>query len=107
MPYFRERIVTSSHYPQYPLPNSRTPEFFNNLDPETLFFIFYYMDGTYEQYLCSKQLKGLNWRFHKRYNTWFQRKFQPDEVKDDHETGTYTFFDYERNWRQETKSNFQ
>ena len=37
-----------------PPPGSDTMEFFQRLSTETLFFIFYYMEGTKAQYLAAK-----------------------------------------------------
>ena len=33
--------------------------------PDTLFFIFYFQQGTYQQYLAAKELKKLAWRCQK------------------------------------------
>lgn len=46
---------------------------FLKFDLDTLFFAFYYQQGTYQQYLAAVELKKLNWMFHKKYNTWFKR----------------------------------
>lgn len=51
--------------------------FFASLEPDTLFFIFYHLQGTYQQYLAARELKKQAWRFHKKYLTWFQRFEEP------------------------------
>jgi len=40
---------TPSYFPQHPLRTLRDPALFASMDPDTLFFIFYYQQGTYEQ----------------------------------------------------------
>lgn len=45
---------------------------FEKLNTDTLFLIFYYQQGTYQQYLAARELKRQSWRFHKKYMTWFQ-----------------------------------
>lgn len=45
---------------------------FEKLHTDTLFLIFYYQQGTYQQYLAARELKRQSWRYHKKYMTWFQ-----------------------------------
>jgi len=71
-----------------------------------LFFIFYYQQGTYQQYLGAKELKRQSWRYHKKYLTWFQRHEEPKEITADYEQGTYVYFDYETGWCQRKKTEF-
>ncbi|KRZ10006.1 CCR4-NOT transcription complex subunit 3 [Trichinella zimbabwensis] len=94
-----ERVpyLTPPYYPQSPLPLSDTFEHFNRLSPETLFFVFYYLQGTKSQYLAAKALKRQSWRFHTKYMMWFQRLEEPK--------GTYIYFDFER-WMQRKKEDF-
>lgn len=68
---------------------------FEKFDTDTLFFIFYYQQGTLQQYLAAKELKRQSWRYHKKYLTWFQRHEEPKEITADYEQGTYVYFDYE------------
>ena len=58
---------------------------------DTLFFIFYYHQACAQmlripphaaqnsnlQYMAARELKQRAWRFHKQYNTWFQRYEEP------------------------------
>ena len=46
----------------------------------------------------AKALKDASWRFHKQYQTWFQRHEEPKSITEDYEQGTYRFFDYESTW---------
>lgn len=79
---------------------------FSKMDLDTLLFIFYYQQGTYQQYLAARELKRLSWRFHKKYCAWFKRHEEVKEVADDRETGTYMYFDYEQGWVQRIKKDF-
>jgi len=60
-------------------------EFFQRLSTETLFFIFYYMEGTKAQYLAAKALKKQSWRFHTKYMMWFQRHEEPKIINEEYE----------------------
>ncbi|CAF1414622.1 unnamed protein product [Adineta steineri] len=93
------------YYPQTPPSGSDAPEFYYRLAPDTLFFVFYYMEGTRAQYLAAKALKRQSWRFHTKHMMWFQRHEEPKTITDDYEQGTYIFFDYER-WQTRKRDNF-
>lgn len=58
-------------FPTVPLYNRR--ENFAKFDLDTLFFAFYYQQGTYQQYLAAIELKKQNWQFNKKYKTWFKK----------------------------------
>jgi CCR4-NOT transcriptional regulation complex NOT5 subunit len=98
---------TPAIFPQEQLPILKNPALFNTMDPDTLFFIFYFQQGTYQQYLAAKALKKLAWRYHKKYQTWFQRHEQPKQTTNEYELGTYVYFDYEQDWCQRIKSGFR
>jgi len=105
-PYLpRNPCHTPHYYPQAPPPGSDTIDFFQRLSTETLFFIFYYMEGTKAQYLAAKALKKQSWRFHTKYMMWFQRHEEPKIINDEYEQGTYIYFDYEK-WGQRKKEGF-
>jgi len=105
-PYLpRNPCHTPLYYPQAPPPGSDTIDFFQRLSTETLFFIFYYMEGTKAQYLAAKALKKQSWRFHTKYMMWFQRHEEPKIINDEYEQGTYIYFDYEK-WGQRKKEGF-
>lgn len=94
-----------SYYPKTCLSDMHTPDFFMKLPQETLFYIFYYMEGTRAQYLAAVTLKKQSWRFHTKYMMWFQRHEEPKTINDEYEQGTYIYFDYER-WAQRRKEGF-
>ncbi|KAF8448557.1 Not1 N-terminal domain, CCR4-Not complex component-domain-containing protein [Terfezia claveryi] len=95
------------YYPQEVLPIFDDPKLYQRIDTDTLFYIFYYKQGTYQQYLAAKELKRQSWRFHKMYQTWFQRHEEPKTITDEHEQGTYRFFDYESTWMNRRKTEFK
>ncbi len=92
------RYTTPRYYPQEPLHLLDDQQLYGRIDTDTLFYIFYYRQGTYEQYLAAKSLKSQSWRFHKQYQTWFQRHEEPKTITEEFEQGTYRFFDYESTW---------
>lgn len=96
-----------SCYPSTPSPIFDNPAVFEKLGTDALFFIFYYAQGTYQQYLAARELKKQSWRYHKKYMTWFQRHEEPKVTTDDYEQGTYVYFDYETGWCQRIKSDFR
>ncbi|CAL1548571.1 unnamed protein product [Lymnaea stagnalis] len=101
----RNPCLTASYYPSASFPHADTVEFYQRCGTETLFFIFYYMEGTKAQYLAAKALKKQSWRFHTKYMMWFQRHEEPKQITEEFEMGTYIYFDYEK-WGQKKKEGF-
>ena len=100
------RYSPTTHYvhkdpngqPYYPVEPARSfddPGAFERYDVDTLFFIFYYQQGTYQQDLAAKELKKLNWRYHTKGQMWFQRHEEPRMITQKFERGTYVCFDHE------------
>lgn len=52
------------------------------------------LQNTYQQYMAARELKKQSWRFHRRYNTWFQRHVEPQVTTDEYERGSYVYFDF-------------
>ena len=98
---------TPAYYPQTPASVFDNPALYSKFDVDTLFYIFYYQQGTYHQYLAAKELKKQSWRFHKQYLTWFQRHSEPQAITDEYEQGVYVYFDWEGSWCQRKKSDFR
>ncbi|KAL2874380.1 general negative regulator of transcription subunit 5 [Colletotrichum sp. CLE4] len=98
---------TGVGFPQEPLPLFDDPRLYSRIDPDTLFYVFYYKQGTPQQYLAAKALKDQSWRFHKQYQTWFQRHEEPKNITEEFEQGTYRFFDYESTWMNRRKADFK
>ncbi|KAL5056541.1 hypothetical protein RYX36_037223 [Vicia faba] len=114
----RHPTITPPSYPQVQAPIVNNPAFWERLGLEaygtdTLFFAFYYQQNTYQQYLAAKELKKQSWRYHRKYNTWFQRHEEPKVATDDFEQGTYVYFDFhianddlQHGWCQRIKTEF-
>ncbi|KAK1858090.1 hypothetical protein I4F81_000704 [Pyropia yezoensis] len=113
----RNPAATPACFPSVPATAFNQAALFEKFDLDTLFFIFYYQQGTYQQYLAANELKRQSWRFHKKYLTWFQRHEEPKITTDEFEQGTYVYFDYhlkaesangsqEYGWCQRVKSEF-
>ncbi|ROW10065.1 hypothetical protein VPNG_06556 [Cytospora leucostoma] len=100
---------TSKTWPREPLQIMDNPALYQptKVDNDTLFYAFYYKQGTYQQYLAAKALKDQAWRFHKQYQTWFQRHEEPKNITEEFEQGTYRFFDYESTWMNRRKADFK
>lgn len=101
------RYNTPAYYPQDPSPIFNDPRLYHKVDPDVLFYLFYYRQNTVQQYLAAKALKEQSWRFHKLYQTWFQRHEEPKNITDEYEQGTYRFFDYESTWMNRRKAEFK
>ncbi|EPE08206.1 ccr4-not transcription complex [Ophiostoma piceae UAMH 11346] len=101
------RYSSAFNFPQEPLALLDDPRLYSRVDPDTLFYVFYYKQGTYQQYLAAKALKDMSWRFHKQYQTWFQRHEEPKSITEEFEQGTYRFFDYESTWMNRRKADFK
>jgi CCR4-NOT transcription complex subunit 3 len=99
--------ATPSSYPTTPSSMFDNTAVFEKLGTDCLFFIFYYAQGTYQQYLAARELKKQSWRFHKKYMTWFQRHEEPKITTDEYEQGTYVYFDYETGWCTRIKQDFR
>ncbi|QIX00201.1 hypothetical protein AMS68_005718 [Peltaster fructicola] len=100
-------VYAPAHYPQEPLGIFDDPRLYSRIDTDSLFYAFYYRQGTYQQYLAAKTLKSQSWRFHKQYQTWFQRHEEPKTITEEFELGTYRFFDYESTWMNRRKAEFK
>ncbi|XP_065852081.1 uncharacterized protein [Euphorbia lathyris] len=114
----RHPAATPPSYPQNQAPIVNNPAFWERLTidsygTDTLFFAFYYQQNTYQQYLAAKELKKQSWRYHRKYNTWFQRHEEPKIATDEYEQGTYVYFDFhianddlQHGWCQRIKTEF-
>lgn len=98
---------TPASYPSTPNTIFENPAIFEKLGTDALFYIFYYKQGTYQQYLAARELKKQSWRFHKKYMTWFQRHEEPKVTTDEYEQGTYVYFDWETGWCTRIKQDFR
>lgn len=83
-PYVHQDKRGNPAYPLQPTPSYDDPAMFAKYDLDTLFFIFYYQQGSYQQHLAAKELKKLSWRYHTKYLTWFQRHEEPRTTASDY-----------------------
>lgn len=97
---------SSPLFPKTPLKNFQSPELFAKFHLDTLFFIFYYQPGTYQQHLAAKELKKKYWKYHTKYTTWFQPQSDVRIINDAVERGTFLSFDYETTWSKQVKTDF-
>ena len=74
------------------------------VDLDTLFFIFYHQPGTYQQYLTAGHLQRQNWLYHRKEQTWFQREDSGRARTPG--KGTYFYFDYTASWSQRLRQDF-
>ncbi|KAF3561102.1 hypothetical protein DY000_02018658, partial [Brassica cretica] len=96
----RNPAITPQTFPQTQAPIVNNPLFWERLGSdaygtETLFFAFYYQQNSYQQYLAAKELKKQSWRYHRKFNTWFQRHKEPKIATDEYEQGAYVYFDFQ------------
>lgn len=105
-PYAHLDTRGNAAYATQPTRNYDDPAMFEKYDLDTLFFIFYYQQGSYQQHLAAKELKKLSWRYHTKYLTWFQRHEEPRTTAAEFERGVYVYFDHDSGWCQRIKSEF-
>ncbi|KAG5376644.1 hypothetical protein IGI04_041240 [Brassica rapa subsp. trilocularis] len=96
----RNPAITPQTFPQTQAPIVNNPLFWERLGSDaygtdTLFFAFYYQQNSYQQYLAAKELKKQSWRYHRKFNTWFQRHKEPKIATDEYEQGAYVYFDFQ------------
>jgi CCR4-NOT transcriptional regulation complex NOT5 subunit len=108
----RAHLVRQPHptHPAFPsAPEQRLQEsaaLFERLSQDTLFFISYYSQGGYPQYLAARELRSRHhWRFHRAHRTWFQRHAEPAESGEEGERGSVVYFD-ESDWVPKVAANF-
>ncbi len=92
---FKRQANVPQYFPSEPVKGSDTEEYYSKLDAQTLFFLFYFFEGTKAQYLAAKALKRMSWRFHTKYMMWFQRNEEPKQITDEFESGTYIYYDFQ------------
>ena len=75
-----------------------SPALFAKFEDDTLFFIFYYQQQTYAQYLAARELRHKGWRYHNEGLTFFKRVGEPDLLTADVERGTQNVFEVNAGW---------
>ena len=102
----RNLVPVPPSFPMMQPPVMENPVLFERLDLDALFFSFYFQQGTAQQLLSARELKRSNWRFHKKYNTWFARAEEPKLVTDELEQGAFVYFDFASDWCQRSRQDF-
>lgn len=102
----RNPYPTPDCFPSVPAKVFDDPSSFEKFSTDTLFFIFYFQQGTPHQYLAARELKKQCWRYHKSKLTWFQRHDDP-KMTDEYEEGNYVYFDYNHGWKKRIKETFK
>lgn len=105
-PYVHMDTRGSEAYPMHPPRGYDDQHMFDKFQFDTLFFIFYYQQGSYQQHLAAKRLKNLSWRYHTKYLSWFQRYEEPHTATAEYERGSYQQFDHEGGWCTRLKTDF-
>ncbi|CAD7971749.1 unnamed protein product [Amoebophrya sp. A25] len=104
-------IHSPNNVPIYPTQTAQPwktafQNFETKYDLDTLFFVFYYQQGSYMQFLAARELNRMAWRFHRQYLTWFQRQENPRLCTAEYERGSYVYFDHDTAWCQRLKLDF-
>ncbi|SMN20377.1 similar to Saccharomyces cerevisiae YPR072W NOT5 Subunit of the CCR4-NOT complex [Maudiozyma saulgeensis] len=80
--------------------NTSMAKILTKFDLDTLFFIFYHYQGTYEQFLSARELhRNRNWVFNKVDRCWYYKeieKLPPGMNRSEEESWRY--FDYKKSW---------
>ena len=95
-----------SFFPKNTYLQFSNPNFYKKFDIDTLFFCFYYFKGLPQQTYAAIRLKQCAWRYHLKYNMWFQRLEEPNLITSEYEKGEFLFFDYETTWNFMKKNDF-
>eukprot|EP00924_Labyrinthula_sp_SR-Ha-C_P000776 augustus_masked-scaffold_7-processed-gene-3.6-mRNA-1 protein AED:0.03 eAED:0.03 QI:0/-1/0/1/-1/1/1/0/494 len=116
MPHDDKWTFVNPYEPQQPLkkavsflpdnPVRISQQAFDEMEEETLFFVFYHQQGTYNQVEVAKRLNRKQWRYNTKYLTWFKRLKEPESSNKSHEIGTYKYFDFEWDWCIKIKEKF-
>ncbi|KAM3161932.1 general negative regulator of transcription subunit 5 [Lachancea thermotolerans] len=71
----------------------------SKFDLDTLFFIFYHYQGTYEQFLSARELSIRGWQFNKVNRCWFYKEVEklPPGMEQSEEI-SWRYFDYQKSW---------
>lgn len=88
--------------------NTSLAKIFTKFDLDTLFFIFYHYQGSYEQFLAARELnKNRNWQFNKKDRCWYYKeieKLPPGIISHSNtdvnklEEESWRYFDYKKSW---------
>jgi CCR4-NOT transcription complex subunit 3 len=94
-PPWRPRFPTCAplSYPNEVHPALTHETTFNKLQLETLFFSFFFHQGSRQQLFAANRLKLQGWRYHTKLSTWFARTMQPAVANENYEEGVMAYWD--------------
>lgn len=88
--------------------NTSLAKIFTKFDLDTLFFIFYHYQGSYEQFLAARELnKNRDWQFNKKDRCWYYKEIEklPPGIMSNSNTDinkleeeSWRYFDYKKSW---------
>jgi CCR4-NOT transcription complex subunit 3 len=82
------------------------PEFFKRYDESIVFYLFSRL--TRKQYWAGEELKRRDWKFHRKYETWFHRLGEPTQRTAEFEVAKCEFFDHpKKGWCPRAMTAFQ
>ncbi|CAL9727614.1 general negative regulator of transcription subunit 5 [Monosporozyma unispora] len=103
----QNRDLTKQYYNDI-YSNTSLAKIFTKFDLDTLFFIFYHYQGSYEQFLSARELnKNRNWLFNKKDRCWYYKeieKLPPGIISNSNtdvnklEEESWRYFDYKKSW---------
>jgi len=80
--------------PQIPnVPNLNIKQLISKFSDSTLFFIFYYQQGTFKQLLAAEELIKRKWQYQSKFQTWFRENDKGDGTK-----GDKLYFEFGHEW---------
>lgn len=69
---------------------------------ETLFFIFYHYQDSFEQFVSARELNLRGWEFEKNESKWYRQNKEEDESEE-----KWEYFDFEMDWKIKKIENYQ
>lgn len=85
--------ATPLSFPTTPHPTLSHESLYASLPQDTLFFSFYFHQGSMQQLFAANALKRQGWRYHKNLKVWFARTGQPKVATEHYEEGSMAFWD--------------
>jgi CCR4-NOT transcription complex subunit 3 len=94
-PEWRSRYPTCTplSYPTDIHPSLKHETTFSKVQLETLFFAFFFHQGSRQQLFAANRLKLQGWRYHMKLSTWFARTQIPEVVNESFEEGVMAYWD--------------
>ena len=108
LPYPDLQKHEQNGFPDQPKSDPNSIEaLFTKYEEDTLFFIFYHQQGTYQQYLAARELRKKKWFYHKNIKKWFKHVREPTQIEEGYENGSYYIFNPEGEWSVRQQDDFK